>query len=130
MSVVQAKQQSAVQTNIGYKNAPHNYFLLPDNLNLERCRTMNVQSSESAYKSEWNDFIRGIGWVPIGSLAVETAKVGGDIQSEKKYRTHPSTFKFSKLMDSMDLALATENNKIMNKQEYTKKWDKDKLNIH
>uniref|UniRef100_A0A3Q3FNQ1 Nebulin n=1 Tax=Labrus bergylta TaxID=56723 RepID=A0A3Q3FNQ1_9LABR len=113
MSVVHAKQASAVQTNTGYRKVPHSYMLLPDNLFI-------TAFCLSGLKQQWNNFVRGIGWVPIGSIGVETAKVGGQIQSDNLYRTHPSNFKFKKLMDSMDIAL----------QAYTAAWDKDKLTVH
>ncbi|KAK1903187.1 Nebulin [Dissostichus eleginoides] len=130
MSLTQAKHASKVQTFAGYRKIPNGYMILPDNLNVQRCRKMNAQSSDCDYKSEWNNYIRGTGWVPIGSIGVETAKIGGLIQSDNRYRTDPSTHKFSKLMDSMDIALATANNKIMNKQAYTAAWEKAKLSIH
>ncbi|XP_061579114.1 nebulin isoform X4 [Cololabis saira] len=130
MSVTQAKHASAVQTMAGYKKIHHSYQLLPDNMHLHLCSNMNMIASDYHYKFDWNNSVRGTGWIPIGSIGVENARVGGEIQSDNRYRTHPSKFQFKKLMDSMDLTLASANNKIMSKQAYTAAWDKDKTTTH
>lgn len=53
--------------------------------------------------------------MPYGSQEAEKNRKAMDIISEKKYRQHPDTLKFTSLPDSMEMVLAKSNQQIMNK---------------
>ncbi|KAG8432321.1 hypothetical protein GDO86_016821 [Hymenochirus boettgeri] len=129
-SVTAAKKAQEVSTNSNYKQPIHSYTLLPDAMNLELSRNMMQIQSDNLYKTDFNNWLKGVGWVPIGSLDVEKAKRAKDILSDKKYKQNPDQWKFSIPTDSMDQVLAKANALTMNKRLYTNAWDKDKTKIH
>ncbi|XP_042664473.1 nebulin [Tyto alba] len=129
-SVTAAKKAQEAVTNAGYKQLIHNYTLLPDSVNLELSRNVMQIQSDNLYKADFNNWLRGVGWVPIQSLDVEKAKKATEILSEKKYRQHPDKLKYSITMDAMEQVLAKQNAKTMNKRLYTDKWNKEKTSIH
>uniref|UniRef100_A0A8C6YJD3 Nebulin n=1 Tax=Naja naja TaxID=35670 RepID=A0A8C6YJD3_NAJNA len=130
VSVVAAKEAQDNITNINYKKLIHNYILLPDAVNVELARNMNRVQSDHEYKQDYNEWYKGLGWSPAGSLDIEKSKKATEIASDTKYRQHPSAFPFKKLTDSMDMELAKHNADVMNKRAYINAWEKDKTTIH
>ncbi|XP_069927005.1 nebulin isoform X34 [Oryctolagus cuniculus] len=130
LSVTAAKDAQANITNTNYKHLIHKYILLPDAMSLELSRNMNRIQSDNEYKQDYNEWYKGLGWSPAGSLDVEKAKKATEYASDQKYRQHPSNFQFKKLTDSMDMVLAKQNAHTMNKHLYTIDWNKDKTKIH
>ncbi|XP_066202171.1 nebulin isoform X25 [Saccopteryx leptura] len=129
-SVVAAKKSQEVATNANYRNVIHTYNMLPDAMNFELAKNMMQIQSDNQYKADFTDFVKGVGWVPLGSLEAEKNKKAMEIISDKKYRQHPDTLKYSTLMDSMNMVLAQNNAKIMNDHLYKQAWEADKTKVH
>ncbi|XP_045431776.1 nebulin isoform X38 [Pipistrellus kuhlii] len=129
-SVVAAKKSQEVATNANYRNVIHTYNLLPDAMSFELAKNMMQIQSNNQYKADFDDFVKGVGWLPLGSLEAEKNKKAMEIISEKKYRQHPDTLKYSTLMDSMNMVLAQNNAKIMNEHLYKQAWEADKTKVH
>lgn len=78
---------------------------------------------QNQYKAEYDETMKGVGWLPLGSLEAEKNKKAMEIVSEKKYRQHPDKLKYSVPMDSMNMVLALNNAKIMDEvRKYSSKF--------
>uniref|UniRef100_S4RBZ8 Nebulin n=1 Tax=Petromyzon marinus TaxID=7757 RepID=S4RBZ8_PETMA len=129
ISVVAAKHCQKQVNDVNYRTYLFQ-FCCPRRENpISTLKSVRESSPDNIYKEDLN-WLRGTGWVPMGSLEHEKVKNAGKILSERRYRQSPDTFKFTSIVDDPVMVLAQANAKQNSKWLYRDAWDKDKLNIH
>nr|XP_032631036.1 nebulin-related-anchoring protein isoform X2 [Chelonoidis abingdonii] len=105
INLVHAKKAQSLITDRGYKTTLHCYTALPTDMKVEWAKKAYGLQSDNQYRADLN-WMKGVGWIAIGSLNVEQAKKAGELISEKKYRQHPCALKFTSIKDTPEMIQA------------------------
>uniref|UniRef100_A0A8C4QSX9 Nebulin n=1 Tax=Eptatretus burgeri TaxID=7764 RepID=A0A8C4QSX9_EPTBU len=108
MDVIQARKAQDIASDLEYKKKIHQYTMLPDAVSVELAKNRNLLQSDNLYKADL-EWLRGTGWVPIGSLENEKCKKAMKILSEKNYRQPVNKFTFTAVPDSLEMVQAKKN---------------------
>uniref|UniRef100_A0A673IMS9 Nebulin-related-anchoring protein-like n=1 Tax=Sinocyclocheilus rhinocerous TaxID=307959 RepID=A0A673IMS9_9TELE len=102
VNLVHAKKAQALASDQDYKTRIHSYTVLPDDIKVQWAKKAYDLQSQNLYKSDLN-FMKGVAWDSVGAPQLESAKKAGELISDKKYRQHPDSLKFTQVADSPDI---------------------------
>ncbi|XP_061086083.1 nebulin-related-anchoring protein isoform X2 [Conger conger] len=110
LNLTHARKAQDLATDTTYKTFLHDYTCLPSDMKVEWAKKAYSLQSEKKYRSDLN-WMKGVGWVTVGSMDVEQARKAGDLISEKKYRQQASDLKFTSVEDTPEMVQAKLSNK-------------------
>ncbi|XP_043911766.1 nebulin-related-anchoring protein isoform X2 [Protopterus annectens] len=125
MNLVHAQKAQTLASGQDYRTRLHEYTSLPDDMKLQWAKEAHKLQSETQYKSDLK-FMKGVGWMTAGSPHIESVKKAGELVSEKKYRQHPDTLKFTAVVDSPDMVHA-KNSYLQCSERLYRSGDSDML---
>ncbi|KAI7796739.1 nebulin-related-anchoring protein [Triplophysa rosa] len=102
VNLVHAKKAQALASDQDYKTHMHSYTTLPDDMKVQWAKKAYELQSQNLYKSDLN-FMKGVAWDSVGAAQHEYVKKAGELISDKKYRQHPDSLKFTQVADSPDI---------------------------